>query len=126
MKSRIGIGELICIDFFAPLNELKPNNEIDYGVKEDSPTDYELIANGHEEEYCQKQCFKYCYYISKVKGIEILKMKVEFLKDENGFIWLFYARDISCRRNKNNKDLSSKEAKAKSLEIQANKVKMRN
>ena len=53
-------------------------------------------------------------------------MKVEFLKDENGFIWLFYARDISCRKNKNNKDLNSKEAKAKSLEIQANKVKMRN
>ena len=53
-------------------------------------------------------------------------MKVEFLKDENGFIWLFYARDISCRKNINNKDLNSKDAKAKAIEIQANKLKMRN
>jgi hypothetical protein len=53
-------------------------------------------------------------------------MKVEFLKDENGFIWLFYARDISCRKNINNKDLNSKDAKAKAIEIQANKMKMRN
>jgi len=125
VKSRIGIGAPIYIDFFAPINEAKPSEEIDYTYK-GKLTEYDLISKGQEEAYCQKQCLKYCYYISKVKGIEVLKMRVEFLKDENGFIWLFYARDISCRKNANNKDLNSKDAKAKSQQIQANKVKMRN
>ena len=76
------------------MNEQKPGQEIDYEYKDKFPTDYDLIAKGLEEEYCQKQCMKYCYYISKVKGIEILKFRAEFMKDENGFIWLFYCRDI--------------------------------
>lgn len=60
---------------------------------------------------------KYCYYISKVKGIEVLKMKLEFLKDENGFIWLTYARDIYTRKNKNCTTMDSRAAKEKSQEI---------
>lgn len=42
-------------------------------------------------------------------------MKADFLKDENGFIWLFYASDINCRRNYNSKTMDSRAAKEKSL-----------
>ena len=94
VKSKIGIGEPITINFFAPINEAKPNDEIEYDYKTQFPHDYYMIYNNREEAYCYKECLKYCDYISKVKGYEILRMKVEFIKDENGFIWLFYARNI--------------------------------
>mmetsp|Transcript_45789 Transcript_45789/g.33509 ORF Transcript_45789/g.33509 Transcript_45789/m.33509 type:complete len:92 (-) Transcript_45789:411-686(-) len=38
-----------------------------------------------------------CYYISKVYNYEVLKMRCEFLKDENGTIWFFYASEIRVR-----------------------------
>ena len=38
-----------------------------------------------------------CYYIAKVHEIEILKMRCEFCKDENGTIWFFYASQIQAR-----------------------------
>jgi hypothetical protein len=115
VKQKIGVGEPIQINFFAPMNEAKPGDEIDYNYLDNFPSDYILISNGQEEAYCYKECLKYCYYISKVKGIEILKMKVDFLKDENGFIWLFYASGIQQRRNKNSTTMNSKDAKEKSL-----------
>jgi hypothetical protein len=34
------------------------------------------------------------YYISKLYSIEILKMKGEFLKDDNDSIWFAFAYDI--------------------------------
>jgi hypothetical protein len=34
------------------MNEQKPSDEIDYSYKDTAKTDYYLIANGLEEEYC--------------------------------------------------------------------------
>ena len=31
--------------------------------------------------------------------MEILQMKAEFFKDENGFIWLFYVKHIHMRKS---------------------------
>ena len=70
-------------------------------------SDYDLIVNGEDQTYCEKQCLKYCYYISQVWGIEVLQLKAEFLKDENGFIWLFYVRDIFTRTKKNKNLMTS-------------------
>ena len=40
-------------------------------------------------------------------------MKAEFTKDENGWIWFFYSRDIYIRKNKNRQGLSNVDAKKK-------------
>jgi hypothetical protein len=40
-------------------------------------------------------------------------MKAEFTKDENGWIWFFYAKDIYMRKNKNRTGLSNVDAKKK-------------
>lgn len=45
-----------------------------------------------------KQCYKICNYLQKVRQIEILQMKAEFLRDENQNIWLHYVRNIKIRR----------------------------
>jgi len=38
-----------------------------------------------------------CYYIQKMHNIEILKMRCEFCKDDNGTIWFNYANQIYRR-----------------------------
>lgn len=38
-----------------------------------------------------------CYYVSKLYSMEILKMKCEFLKDDNDSIWFTFAYDIYTR-----------------------------
>jgi len=37
---------------------------------------------------------KICYYLQKVRNIEVLQMKAEFLRDENDNIWFTFAKDI--------------------------------
>jgi len=48
--------------------------------------DAELIRAGEDHKYCLKQCYKMCYYIQKMHNHEILKMKAEFTKDDNGTV----------------------------------------
>lgn len=38
------------------------------------------------------------HYLQKVRNIEILQMKVEFLRDENNNLWFAYAKDINTRK----------------------------
>lgn len=40
-----------------------------------------------------------CYYLQKVRHVEILKMKAEFLRDGNNNIWFSCAKDIHIRRS---------------------------
>lgn len=98
--------------FFAPLNEDAPSEEIEYDV-ESYPSDADLIRSGDYQGYAYKQCLKMCEYISKIRGHEILQMKAEFVRDENGWIWFFYARDVFMRKNKNRTGLSNVDAKKK-------------
>lgn len=35
-----------------------------------------------------------CYYLQKVRKIEVLQMGVEFLRDENDNIWFSSAKEI--------------------------------
>ncbi len=61
------------------------------------PDDYEMLKSGTPEDdemYALKQCFKIGHYLQKVYQQEILQMKAEFLKDENGNIWFYYASNI--------------------------------
>lgn len=39
-----------------------------------------------------------CYYVQKMNCYEILKMRAEFTKDDNGTIWFVYASKIFARR----------------------------
>ena len=71
--------------------------EIQYDFKH-LPEDLTLLQQEHYKDYCQKQCLKMCYYLQKVRQIEVLQMKLEFLKDENNNIWLSYVKDIQIRK----------------------------
>jgi len=63
--------------------------------------------------------------MSRVRGYEILMMQAEFFKDENGFIWFFYAHKISVRVNVHKATLNSEDAKREAKKLAQNKDKMR-
>jgi len=48
-------------------------------------------------------------------------MKAEFMKDENDYIWFFYAKDIYMRENKHKSPTANKDAKQRAEELKANK-----
>jgi len=121
IKSKTGCGKPVFIHFFAPLDEGRPNDEIDYSRFKKYPSDFDLIANGQLYDYAYKQCLVMSHYISHARGLEILQMKVEFYQDENDFIWFTYARDVYIRANKNKTAFSSMDAKKKAEKILENK-----
>lgn len=84
MKSKLGCGTPIIIKFYAPLNPINKEVEIEYDYKA-LGSDDELVRTD-DYQYCLKQCYKMCYYVQKVYGQEILKMRAEFSKDENGSV----------------------------------------
>jgi len=88
VKSRIGCGTPIVVKFYAPLDHLNPDAEIVYDFKSFG-SEIDLIRNGDDYTYCLVQCYKMCYYIQKMHQTEVLKMKVEFTKDENGSVRLW-------------------------------------
>ena len=53
-----------------------------------------MITSGNDFKYCLKQCYKMCYYVQKIWNKEILKMRCDFAKDDNGTIWFTYATRI--------------------------------
>jgi hypothetical protein len=59
-------------------------------------------------------CLKICDYISKVRSIEVLQMQAQFFKDENGFIWFFYATNIQTRKNLHRTAMNSIDAQRES------------
>ena len=96
VKSKIGIGQHIFVDFVAPINEDSPYIEIPYNFRQYG-NDSELEI----EDYWLKQWYKIWYYIQKLYSYEILKMKSTFLKDDNNKIWLHYIKDIKVRKLQN-------------------------
>lgn len=83
----------------APINEDNPNEELDYQIKAaEYPDDLQLLKDDRDKDYCMKQCYKMCHYLQKVRQKELLQFKAEFLKDENGNIWLSFIKDFHIRR----------------------------
>lgn len=83
VKDEEGIGSPINIHFYAPLDESKAKHETEicYDSWQQMPEDIELIQADNYSQYAEKYCLKICWYLQKVRAIEILQMKAEFFKD---------------------------------------------
>ena len=97
VKAKIGCGSPITVKFYAHIDREDHDATISYDFREIGE-DVDLIRHD-EEAYCLKQAYKICYYVSKLYQYEILRMKCEFVKDENATIWLQHASDIWVRPN---------------------------
>ena len=47
--------------------------------------------------YCLKVCHKMGFFLEKIHGKQLVRMKVEFYQDEHGKIWLFNVQDVWIR-----------------------------
>ncbi len=90
----------ITIHFKAPLDdssEEASKRNINYD-KFRNVDELKLLKNGEFERYAYIQCLKICYYLQKVRRIELLKMTAEFVRDDHDNIWFVYANKINYRR----------------------------
>lgn len=95
VKAKKGFGKLIIVDFFAPMDMLQLQEDVRFNYKA-LGEDIELLET-NEYAFCVKQCYKMCYYVQKLYQMDVLKMKCEFLKDDNDSIWFSHAQDIVTR-----------------------------
>lgn len=49
-------------------------------------------------KYCERVCVKLCHYLSQLQLTDVLEMDVDFFQDDNGRLWLFYAKKIVVRK----------------------------
>lgn len=75
-----------------PLKEYEDINFLEHQVEEFDHLD--------DQELCYQNCLRMGYYLQKVHGVEILKMKTEFTVDDDGVLWFTYAHDICARFKK--------------------------
>lgn len=100
VKDVKGVGSHVDVDFKAPLDDTSYEDslkEINFegfrGVDE-----LRLLKQGHFQRYAHIQCLKICYYLQKVRNIEVLQMRAEFLRDDCDNVWFVFARKIHYRR----------------------------
>jgi len=117
-----GTGQPIIVNFYAPIDRSNPSKQINFDFRS-LGEDEDLIRNDLEK-YCLKQVYKYCYYVSKLHQIEILRMKCEFAKDYHGTVWFQYASEIYVRPNMDaKKDLEAEIERIKKIN-QAHREKL--
>jgi len=99
--SKYGIGKLISFDFFAPVFEThhedpdeKPRKEsfayrneraellqyygiIKFDFRQFGHEDAKLMKD-HANVYCQKICHKIGFYLQKIHGLDLVRMRVDF------------------------------------------------
>lgn len=81
MKSRISVGKLHIVRYFANLNEFDPKSEINYNIIPNSEDTGPVPKN--PIRFCHLVLQRIAFYLSKIYNYEILKMKAEFLEDGN-------------------------------------------
>jgi hypothetical protein len=82
------------------------------------PEDLDLLQRQNYSEYARKVCLKMCYFMQKVRSMEITQMKTEFVIDDCGNMWLSNASEIRFRWCKwlQNLPIEVKEERASKIE----------
>ena len=105
--------------FYAPANPMNLDEPINYdyaSIGEDVP-----LLQTNEQNYCLKQCYKMAYYISKLYNKEVLRMRCEFMKDDNDTIWFSYASRVIMRPVKSHKEAAKEVKRVKYINKQHQK-----
>ena len=101
LKCKYGIGEIIEVMYYSHDNpEKKADHDLNNAgeVQEDSAE--ELLSAEHPNKYCLLLIQRIAYFLERYCQFELLRMKAEFMKDENGKIWLTWGTKISVRPTK--------------------------
>jgi hypothetical protein len=95
VKDTVGVGREIIVDFFAEFDE---QGKAEYSYFKEMPEDLSLLEQAKFQLYAEKQTLKICHYLQHVRRIEVLKMRVEFFRDQNDNVWLSNCSGIHVRK----------------------------
>lgn len=54
VKTKTGIGHPVFFTFYAPINETRPNDDINFEQFKDMEEDLDLLKNGYDSKYAYK------------------------------------------------------------------------
>mmetsp|Transcript_17229 Transcript_17229/g.30998 ORF Transcript_17229/g.30998 Transcript_17229/m.30998 type:complete len:495 (+) Transcript_17229:1533-3017(+) len=86
LKCKVGLNEVILVSY----DSNNPGTDPDI-----SP---EKLMKRFPEEFCAVVMRKICTAFRNIMRLEILGMDCEFMKDDNGVIWLYYVRKLFIKQ----------------------------
>lgn len=57
------------------------------------------MKKDNPKKYCERISYKIAYYIRYVHNFSVLRMDLDFFRDDTGRIWLFYISKIAVKNN---------------------------
>lgn len=101
LKCKYGIGEIYEIWYFSHDSpEQKASHNLNSAGENQEDTAEEVLCFEQPERYCLLLLQRIAYFLEQHCHYELLRMKGEFMKDENGKIWLTWATKIAVRPTK--------------------------
>ena len=87
--------DIIHVDYYAKISKKKHSRQIIYDFRSFKSDNFLMVKD--PKQYCRKQVVKMCFYVSKLYGYEIMRMKCSFLVDDEGIIWFHNVDKILTR-----------------------------
>lgn len=98
LKCKQGVGDSVVYTYYShDANDWKAIEALRKAGQEDNEEEEEYLARNSPEEYCKLISRRIAYFLATYAQTELLRMKTEFMKDDNGKLWLTFASKISVR-----------------------------
>ena len=97
VKCRYGVGETLEVTYYSHDSTDKQALQALQDAGEIQGEEEETLVLENPQEYCMLLCRRIAYFLASHCQCELLRFKGEFMKDDNGKIWLTWASHISVR-----------------------------
>ena len=98
VKIKHGIGESIIETYYSHLHtDTSAIEKLKAAGNQTNLEEEEYLMNTDPKEYCMMVCRRIAYFFAIFMKLELLRIQAEFLKDDNGKIWLIHATQIAMR-----------------------------
>lgn len=109
LKCKYGIGEIFEVWYFShETPEQKVGHNLNSAGEVQEDTAEELLCFEQPEKYCLLLLQRIAYFLEYYCQFELLRMKGEFMKDDNGKIWLTWATKVAVRQMKSKQGQNEK------------------
>jgi hypothetical protein len=97
IKTRTGVGEVRLVNYYShDTKDTSAIEELQRAGQAESNEDELMVES--EAEYCHLICRRVAYFLATYSKVELLRMRAEFMRDDNGRVWLMYATKIAVKK----------------------------
>lgn len=98
LKCKQGIGDSVVYTYYShDANDWQAIEQLRKAGQEDNDEEEDYLARNSPEMYCRLITRRIAYFLATYAQIELLRMKAEFMKDDNGKLWLTFVSKIRVR-----------------------------